>query len=348
MSLATRCVHCGTIFRVVQDQLKVSEGWVRCGRCQQVFNAMENLFDLEREAPPPFTGNARPAPDATQPMQRPAETTVAMPRPSAAPREQAPVSAPAPLVAAGTAEEPAIETTSLLRSASREPALDLRASPEPKRDEGPESSGFADARFNLDLLDDDDHGAPRSVAAKAIAAVHAQKPEPPPAPLFVQQAEREARWQHPAVKATLVFTALLLMLLLAMQAAVQFRSLLVAQWPAARALVLPLCNGCEIAPPRRIDSLSVDATGLQRTDSPGVYRFSTVLHNKASMVVRVPDVELSLTDADGRLISRRALTPEELGVRQPAIGAGSDLTLQARIATGEQRVVGYTVEIFYP
>jgi predicted Zn finger-like uncharacterized protein len=52
MSLATRCPHCNTIFKVVQDQLKVSEGWVRCGRCTQVFNALEGLFDMEREAPP--------------------------------------------------------------------------------------------------------------------------------------------------------------------------------------------------------------------------------------------------------------------------------------------------------
>src|SRR6195952_1644114 len=52
MSLATRCITCGTIFRVVQDQLKVSEGWVRCGRCDEVFNALEGLFDLEHEAPP--------------------------------------------------------------------------------------------------------------------------------------------------------------------------------------------------------------------------------------------------------------------------------------------------------
>ncbi|HEX6363387.1 MAG TPA: zinc-ribbon domain-containing protein, partial [Albitalea sp.] len=54
MSMATRCMACGTIFRVVPDQLKVSEGWVRCGRCDEVFNASEALFDLEREAPPPW------------------------------------------------------------------------------------------------------------------------------------------------------------------------------------------------------------------------------------------------------------------------------------------------------
>ena len=47
MSLATRCTACGTIFRVVQDQLRVSEGWVRCGRCAEVFDAREQLFDLD-------------------------------------------------------------------------------------------------------------------------------------------------------------------------------------------------------------------------------------------------------------------------------------------------------------
>ena len=52
MSLATRCTSCGTAFRVVQDQLKVSEGWVRCGRCNAVFSALEGLFDLGRDAPP--------------------------------------------------------------------------------------------------------------------------------------------------------------------------------------------------------------------------------------------------------------------------------------------------------
>ncbi|QPF76460.1 DUF3426 domain-containing protein [Roseateles sp. DAIF2] len=54
MSLATRCTACGTIFRVVQDQLRVSEGWVRCGRCAEVFDANEQLFDIDREMPPPW------------------------------------------------------------------------------------------------------------------------------------------------------------------------------------------------------------------------------------------------------------------------------------------------------
>jgi len=45
MSLITSCPNCGTMFRVVPDQLKISEGWVRCGHCSEVFDATAHLSD---------------------------------------------------------------------------------------------------------------------------------------------------------------------------------------------------------------------------------------------------------------------------------------------------------------
>ena len=45
MSLITSCPACGTMFRVVPDQLKISEGWVRCGHCGDVFDASAHLAD---------------------------------------------------------------------------------------------------------------------------------------------------------------------------------------------------------------------------------------------------------------------------------------------------------------
>jgi predicted Zn finger-like uncharacterized protein len=117
MSLATRCTACGTIFRVVQDQLKVSEGWVRCGRCDTVFNAVEALFDLERETPPAWHApqhtppphgshagahtDAAPArePEWQAPPRRdglaPPPTMVAPPGPAPAPRVTPEASQPA-------------------------------------------------------------------------------------------------------------------------------------------------------------------------------------------------------------------------------------------------------------
>lgn len=50
MSLITHCPACGTTFKVVRDQLKVSEGWVRCGHCTEVFDSTPSLRELDLDA----------------------------------------------------------------------------------------------------------------------------------------------------------------------------------------------------------------------------------------------------------------------------------------------------------
>ena len=52
MSLITRCPGCETSFKVVPDQLLLSEGWVRCGQCDLVFDAALHMQVPENEAPP--------------------------------------------------------------------------------------------------------------------------------------------------------------------------------------------------------------------------------------------------------------------------------------------------------
>jgi predicted Zn finger-like uncharacterized protein len=178
MSLATRCTHCGTIFKVVQDQLKVSEGWVRCGRCHEVFNALPALFDLDTEAPPPrqvpAQAMAQPSPAASawpntqpadlSPPMRAAQTPLA-----STPRSQpaAPNPASARPVAPLTAEDlnlrpPASATDFDLDTSvdlsSPSPAggkLDLVEDPRPWTDEPPEdlpSTDEADALESRYLL----------------------------------------------------------------------------------------------------------------------------------------------------------------------------------------------------
>lgn len=49
MSQVTRCPSCGTRFKVVADQLRISQGWVRCGMCQSVFDASEDLQSVPDE-----------------------------------------------------------------------------------------------------------------------------------------------------------------------------------------------------------------------------------------------------------------------------------------------------------
>jgi len=48
----TRCPHCDTYFRVTREQLQISSGQVRCGRCERVFDAFATL-SAQLPAPPP-------------------------------------------------------------------------------------------------------------------------------------------------------------------------------------------------------------------------------------------------------------------------------------------------------
>lgn len=63
MSQITTCPSCSTRFRVVADQLRISDGWVRCGQCQEVFDARDHLDAVV--AVEPVAAPAAPAvPDA--------------------------------------------------------------------------------------------------------------------------------------------------------------------------------------------------------------------------------------------------------------------------------------------
>ncbi|BFO54028.1 DUF3426 domain-containing protein [Acidovorax sacchari] len=88
MSQITRCPACGTTFKVVADQLRISEGWVRCGQCKEVFDASANLLP----------GPARPA-ELLPPMALPGSAPAPVPAPAAAaPAESAPAPVSGPAV----------------------------------------------------------------------------------------------------------------------------------------------------------------------------------------------------------------------------------------------------------
>ncbi len=53
MSLITRCPACETLFKVVPDQLRISEGWVRCGQCDEIFDASLHLLQAPSEVETP-------------------------------------------------------------------------------------------------------------------------------------------------------------------------------------------------------------------------------------------------------------------------------------------------------
>jgi predicted Zn finger-like uncharacterized protein len=326
MSLATRCIQCGTVFRVVQDQLKVSEGWVRCGRCDEVFNAIEGLFDLERDAPPDW---------------KPPTTA----------------SAPAPLAAAVTAAfeaqpEPPDDDDDVFQLSDGDRIHSRFFQPEQADvDHTPAEAiserdrvDFADARFNTALLADAADEAPTGIPRSSVKMARAKTGSPD----FVRQAAQRERWRSPAARVGLSISGALLLLCLAGQAAFHFRDLVAAQWPGMRPWLAQGCEvlQCRIEAPRRIDEVAVESSALAPAET-GVYRLSVVLRNRGNLTLAMPWIDLSLTDVSGQLVARRALEPADFHVGA-TLAVGSESTLQVKLSSAERQINGYTVEIFYP
>ena len=62
MSLITRCPVCQTLFKVVPDQLRISDGWARCGSCEAIFDASLHLLADTVEADPAANLDTDPEP----------------------------------------------------------------------------------------------------------------------------------------------------------------------------------------------------------------------------------------------------------------------------------------------
>jgi predicted Zn finger-like uncharacterized protein len=347
MSLATRCTSCGTAFRVVQDQLKVSEGWVRCGRCNAVFNALEGLFDLGRDAPADW-------------QEEPVDPLVA----SLAPPPAEWSSLPAP---PGDASEPDDPETS--RSDVDTPASDLGElladpvdahlfGPRKRSEAKPKPAGqlgardrveFSDARFDSDLFLDNTSIPDTELATLAVTDSGDLALESSVRPDFVRRADRHARWRSTPVRAALGVACVLAALVLAMQAANHHRDILAARWPSLRPLLAAWCRAadCRIEAPRRIDEVLVENTALTRVPAQDAFVLSVTLRSRSELALTLPSIDLSLTDANGRLVARRALAPSDFSAAE-VIAAHAETPLQVTLSTGAAAVVGYTVEIFYP
>jgi predicted Zn finger-like uncharacterized protein len=349
MNLATRCLSCGTVFRVGEAQLQASEGWVRCGRCDGVFNAAEVLFDIDSGAPLQLalpagsdTPAAAPAPATRQ------EPRVDPPARTAYPDEPL-LRAPSRTVEDAADDEPIVITDHVVPPGPAAP---------------PPTAPFDDGRMGRDAPARPPATAPTTMpsAAGVVAAAAGAPAAPqlplaaqPPAPVqaapsFLRQAERAALWRHPALRGGLWAGVLLLALAMLLQMALLWRDNLAARLPGTAPALQALCRlaGCSVLPLRRIQQLSVASSGLNRLEGSSLYRLQLVLQNRADTPVMVPALDLTLTDPQGQLVARRVLQLAELGVPQAALQAGQDLPIKVLVSTSERRVEAYTLELFYP
>lgn len=412
MSFTTRCPACGTVFRVVADQLKISDGWVRCGHCSDVFDATIHLEAWAPAAgvapvavPPPAPGPLSAAPPPTAepvpaaPTPAPVDTPsvpddddpkawfgdgpldAAAAAPSVSPAAEPPVvappsAAPAPRPRDSREDEDGVERRTPADWPDSIQPPDALAVPSVLQTlavesrEGPESDFHAELeRFahssraplvpEAPPADGDSDASPAAPAPPAPAS-EARMDSRPPAdadapdaePGFVRQARRRAFWSSPGVRVSLVLLALLLTALLGGQWAIQQRHRLVAAQPALKPLIVQACGwlGCDLAPVRRIDAIVIDSAELVRRLG-NFHSFDLVLHNQSPLEVALPALELTLTDPNGLVISRRVFLPQDWPVETAALPPGGRLSVSFRlsISLGEGvPTAGYRALVFYP
>lgn len=192
---------------------------------------------------------------------------------------------------------------------------------------------------------------------KGRPGTRGRSPQPSDEPEFIRQAERQAIWRHPVVRGLLSMLALALLLLLAGQAAHHERDLLASRFPATAPWLQRWCElaACRLEAPMLLDQLQVDNIELVRTSSQGedTYRLTAIVRNQAEIPLAWPQLDLSLTDANGQVVVRRIFAvdtalSENRTPLADRIPASSTVTLQWQLRAPDLQLAGYTAELFYP
>lgn len=330
MSLITRCPACETLFRVVPDQLRISDGWVRCGQCDEIFDASLHLLPATPSiAEPVVWPQARVAPPAAtdgapvasafadieldidldlDPLQRPVDLPLDM--------------APLPPPAAGDEYQWTASSSfdSGTPAASEAPmALDRPAS-----------------------IDIDTHAEAEAERKSALSGVS-----------FLRANRVASFWHRRVMRVTLLLLAAVLLLGLAAQGVLHERDRLLAFEPRLQPWLQLLCEpfNCRLSALRQIESIVIDGSSFTRIRGDA-YRLDFTLKNAANTALAVPAMELTLTDALDQAVLRRVLTPSELGVASDTLAPGADWSASVALAVqaggAAERIAGYRLLAFYP
>ena len=360
MLLATRCPFCETVFRIQPQQLAVRHGLVRCGHCQETFDASGSLFEMP--AGGDFSQAVPVAPGVAAGLTSAAAAAPNFPNPSrdaGAPDQRAtPQAQPGPAEPRLTPDAPAAPSAARWKSAEAgEPAATAvpTARPAPRW----KSAEAEPAEPTLSS-----GGVPNSSADAAephLSAQPADGPRPfadlPPSDGTPFAMTREAPARAPrrtGWRIVGVLVALLLLALLAAQLAWWLRETVMVYWPQSVPLYQQACAkiGCRVLPPRDIDGLQVEPSDLRQVDDPHHLELKMPLRNRFDVALAYPAIELTLLDRQNNAVLRRVLWPQDYvppGTRIDAgLAARTTQTMVVRLDTGDVVASNFRIEVFYP
>lgn len=335
-TLTTRCANCSTVFRVTPVQLQAHGGQVRCGRCMQVFNALEALAP-EPPSPAPDTPSFAPSPPAA-PL---AESVTA----SSGIGAGAPAPGDAPSLDFAAADDAGLP-------AAAGPATIAPDDPTPAA--APETVAGA----AVPVPDDPAPAPPDAVDGIAISPAaeplsgEAATPEADEAEANPFMAPPPSRIPDPRRRRFAAASAALV-LLLAAQAVFFYRSDIAARHAPARQWLAAVCEvaGCTVSLPQRPQSVLIEASDLQAGDPAlqGRIQLTATLRNHAGHDVGYPALDLVLTNANDHALARRIFLPAEYlgagGDPGAGLAANAEMTVRLALDTGSLGASGFRLAV---
>jgi len=342
MSLVTRCPNCDTLFRLVPDQLRISQGWVKCGHCSEIFDANKQLVQVRVTASP-----LEKLPTASE---GPSTETILPSRGQPQPANQSP-----PEVASthhrNTADK-GDDSSSQLHSS---PPLSIDANDPSDSEVAPGVVG-ADALASLPPTPEPEH---TSSSPRNTAETNQTKPDIETAinplgvtsPTFMALGTNE-RDRNSHVRFLLWLSLPLLVLTLIAQWLYNERNELAATHLQMKPLLAWLCEGmgCRIGAVMRPTEVGVDSAGLQRKGKQ-IYEFSFTIKNTGNADVVAPAVELTLTNSQEKVLARKVFLQEDLfKAKGPSLNPGAEhqIVLPLQLDFSDGQVIGYRLLTFYP
>lgn len=335
MALITTCQACQTQFEVTEEQLSAFDGQVRCGECQQVFDARLQLETLDDDVASTDAVKPQSPPDQVRPAV--SESSLDMFEDVAIRRARHAIAEAAARLA--EIEEGASDVSSLLPPVHTPPA----SVPAPTVVTVAADEQVPEAEISPPILH-----APVVSDASPEAAM----------PAFLR--DRAITPMSTARHRALMVAVILLALLLLGQWLYAARHALAASYPQVRPWLTAGCQWlhCTIMLPKHLDQLQIDDADVQEHPAhEGVLVFSSVLSNHDNRSLAFPVIELTLTSTGDEAVLRRHLQPEDY---LPATINASDgiaagqtvpvkvlLTVEAS-ALANHAVAGFRVTIAYP
>ncbi len=337
MSLITRCPACQTTFRVVPDQLRMSEGWARCGQCSEIFDAASSLQDDS-----PSTGSG-----AQVGVDIDVDVNVEL-SPSAEIQSAASnkTSTESPAQPAKPAQNMAAQEAMALKTALQEIVAarqNFSDEGEPKR--SPEGSAADDRAANSTSTVSTSQLEVDEEAAPSFLRPSRESPD-------LRNSPKRSAWHKSWVRTSLALASVMLVLLLVLQMAGHERDRLATLFPQVKPTLEAACSylNCSVSTLRQIDAVVVESSTFSKIRND-TYRLSLAIKNSAPYELAMPALELTLTDAQDQALLRRVLLGSEVNGNNTLLANAEwtgSIELSVRSGNGGERVAGYRVLAFYP